>query len=174
MTRNKVLALSLGILSVGWLSSGGQGSPADDVAASVSLVRLLADPDSFSGKRLRVAGYCHLEFEGDALYLHREDYAHQLFVNALILDLGAIDRRTISDRSDRHVIVQGTFVAHEAYYMGPWGGTLKVESIEVLPPRATGASTATLAAPIAVLVIATLGAATGIWVWCRRRRATLA
>ena len=171
MTRTRAAALSLGLLSAASLSPGAQEASPDRATPSVSLVRLLGTPHEFSDKRVSVAGYCHLEFEGDALYIHREDYVHRLFANAVVLDLGATDRRTIGDRSDRHVIVEGTFVARKAYDMGSWGGTLKVESIWVLPPRATGASMATLAGSIGLLVIATLGAAAGIWVWCRKRRA---
>src|SRR6266545_5085870 len=53
-----------------------------------SVVRVLATPDAFDGKLVRLAGYCHLGFESDALYLHREDYVFRLPVNAVKLDLG--------------------------------------------------------------------------------------
>src|SRR6266850_7297599 len=35
----------------------------------VSLLELVARPELFDGKRVRVTGYVHLEFEGNALYL---------------------------------------------------------------------------------------------------------
>lgn len=38
----------------------------------VSLVQLIANPGDFHGGLVRVIGFCRLEFEGNALYLHRE------------------------------------------------------------------------------------------------------
>jgi hypothetical protein len=53
----------------------------------VSMVRLLAEPDKFDGKRVRTAGYIHFEFEGNAIYLHEEDLTHGLLKNALWISL---------------------------------------------------------------------------------------
>ena len=45
----------------------------------VTLVQLIANPEKFDGKQIRVIGFLRLEFEGNVLYLHREDYENSLF-----------------------------------------------------------------------------------------------
>jgi hypothetical protein len=52
-------------------------------AEGVSLVQLIANPSVYQGKLVRVIGFCQLEFEGDALFLHREDFEQGLTKNAL-------------------------------------------------------------------------------------------
>jgi hypothetical protein len=37
----------------------------------VSILTLLAAPDRYAGKNVRLMGFVNLEFEGDAIYLHR-------------------------------------------------------------------------------------------------------
>ncbi len=44
----------------------------------VTLVQLIANPEKFDGKSIRVIGFLRLEFEGNVLYLHREDYEHAI------------------------------------------------------------------------------------------------
>jgi len=136
MTRSARLAVSAGLLLLSCLWPPALPFAHSEGVAVTSLIRLIATPEAFDGKRVRVGGYCHLGFESDALYLHREDYAFLLSVNAVILDLGDRDRRTLGDRSGRYVIVQGTFVMRDARDPRPYGGTLKVEAIEALQPRA--------------------------------------
>ena len=58
----------------------------------VSLIQLIANPNEYHGKFVRLIGFCRLEFEGDALFLHREECPCNLsagrldFSNSLILD----------------------------------------------------------------------------------------
>jgi hypothetical protein len=54
----------------------------------VTLVQLIANPEKFDGRLIRVIGFLRLEFEGDVLYLHREDFEKQLTENGLWLNAG--------------------------------------------------------------------------------------
>jgi len=40
----------------------------------VSVVQLIANPQQYDGKQVRLIAFLNLEFEGNALYLHREDF----------------------------------------------------------------------------------------------------
>src|SRR4051812_30757429 len=51
-----------------------------------SLIELIARPELYDGKRVRVAGFADLEFEGNSLYLSREDYVQMLTRNGVWLD----------------------------------------------------------------------------------------
>jgi hypothetical protein len=77
----------------------------------VSLVQLLATPEKYDGSLVRVVGFVHLEFEGDALYLHREDFERMLLSNSLDLSLSDEQARQWKELSDRYVGVQATFEA---------------------------------------------------------------
>lgn len=46
-----------------------------------SLVKLIANPEVYNGKTVQIIGYLNLEFEGNAVYLHREDYENGLTGN---------------------------------------------------------------------------------------------
>ncbi len=73
----------------------------------VSLVELLGSPKQFDGHKVRVMGFLAFEEESAMLYLHREDYEHDLVKNGIALRYG---------RGCRHlnlvyVILDGTFVS---------------------------------------------------------------
>ena len=49
----------------------------------VSLIQLIANPEKYDGKQVQVVGFLRLEFEGNALYLHEDDYTNNLYGNAV-------------------------------------------------------------------------------------------
>jgi hypothetical protein len=87
-----------------FLASRAPGEP-----ITVPLVALLARPREFDGRSIRVVGFGHLEFEGDALYLHREDFAQNLVTNSVRLEvpLGPAFKAF----NDKYVVVEGIFEA---------------------------------------------------------------
>lgn len=86
----------------------------------VSVYELLANPATFHGRRVRVLGFAHLEFEGNALYPHREDLEHHLLRNGLWLSAPA----GVDSVSDHYAIVEGRFNANDHGHMGMWSGAL--------------------------------------------------
>ena len=53
----------------------------------VSMIQLLGTPEKFDSKFIRVYGFLRLEFEGKALYLHKEDYSQGLTKNSVWVDV---------------------------------------------------------------------------------------
>jgi hypothetical protein len=45
---------------------------------SITMVQLLGNPEKFDGIKIRLKGYCRVEFEGTAIYLNKEDYSTRL------------------------------------------------------------------------------------------------
>jgi len=43
-----------------------------------TLLQVLVDPVKYDGRKVLVFGYCRLEFEGTAIYLHKEDRTFSL------------------------------------------------------------------------------------------------
>ncbi|MBD3581571.1 hypothetical protein [Flavobacterium selenitireducens] len=56
-------------------------------AQSVSLIRLISNPELFYGKRIKTQGYFGRAFNDDALFLNREDFDNHLYLNAVEINL---------------------------------------------------------------------------------------
>lgn len=106
---------------------------------AVSLIQLIATPERFNGKCVRVIGYAKLEFEGDALYLHEEDYKHAITRNALWLTLeGNSFNLEKGEINNTYVIVVGKFNAdntgHGSLFSGAIGNIIRFTRWPNLPP----------------------------------------
>lgn len=114
MKRRILLSLGLSLIS-GWACAQ---------AVDVSLVSLIATPKEFDGKHVRVIGYVRLEFEGDSIYLHKEDSQRRIAKNGLWLDIdGRADQK--ARVNNRYAIVEGVFSMDEKGHFGMWSGSIK-------------------------------------------------
>jgi hypothetical protein len=92
--------------SASWAQTSAEDAPH---APPISIVTLLAEPVSKSPQRVQVAGFLVLEFEGQALYLHREDYQQQLMRNAIRIALTPEQEKQYKDLSGSYVLVEASF-----------------------------------------------------------------
>lgn len=93
--------------------------------STVSLIRLIASPEKYDGKKVRVIGYLHLEFEGDALYLHKEDYNAAISKNGLWINISRDSATRAMKYNNRYIIMEGVFDAKSYGHMGMFSGSLK-------------------------------------------------
>jgi hypothetical protein len=87
-------------------TSAAAGTAAAD-PIDVSIVELIAVPERFRDRWVRLMGFVVIEFEGDAVYLHAEDYEHVIVRNALWLDLR--DARATKPGRPGYAMVEGQF-----------------------------------------------------------------
>ena len=113
----KGMSWVLALAAASALSLGASG-PRDE-PVSVSLIQLLATPERYEGRLVRVKGVAHFEFEESALYLHQEDAECMNSSNGLWLNAGGHD-----DLSDAFVIVVGRFTGKSHGHLGAWPGEL--------------------------------------------------
>jgi hypothetical protein len=92
---------------------------------TVSLVQLIADPAHWNGRYVQIIGFLNLEFEGDALYLHREDWKKGLTKNGLWVDVTSEQRATMSPLRRRYVIIAGVFDGTRHGHGALFSGTLR-------------------------------------------------
>jgi hypothetical protein len=94
---------------------------------SVSLLQLIATPDAFDGKYVRVHGFVRIEHEGTAIYLHREDAEHMLTKNGLWLAANdaAPEGSKEAKVKDRYALIEGRFTAKKKGHMGLWSGSIE-------------------------------------------------
>ena len=94
-----------------------------------SLEELIARPELYDGKRVRVIGFVNFEFEGNALYISKEDWQRSIARNGLWIDP---PQRFETDSgpskiqpNQRYVLVEGTFNARNPGHLGMWSGAIE-------------------------------------------------
>ena len=92
---------------------------------SVSMVSLIADPQRFDGQLVRVIAFLRVEFEGNVLYLHREDYERAILPNGVWITLTDAQMRSAKKLTNGYVIVEGLFSAKDKGHMGMWSGSIQ-------------------------------------------------
>jgi hypothetical protein len=91
---------------------------ANQKSLNVSLIQLIATPEKYDGVAIRLIGYLRLEFEGNALYLHREDYERGLpngIWIAVPRDLSKDQTQTVNNK---YVICEGTRTCRKRNFEG--------------------------------------------------------
>jgi hypothetical protein len=88
-----------------------------------SLIALIASPREFDGKQVRIVGFLRLEFEGNAIYLHKEDYLRGITKNGLWMEMESASKK-VPGPGDQYVIVEGTFSMQDQGHMGLWSGSI--------------------------------------------------
>ncbi len=116
---------------VGYYPKGGP----DVVDEDVSLIQLIANPQAYDGKTVRIIGFLHLEFEGNVIYLHNEDFRYGLSKNGLWIQIPRdMTKEQMKAVNDQYVICTARFVAKMHGHMGMNSGEVaNVTRLEVWP-----------------------------------------
>lgn len=105
------------------LAIGGSvnaGEPRD-----VSVIQLIATPELFDGQEVRVIGFLHLEFEGEAVYIHREDFENSIPQNSVAIELSKSQERAWGKLNNHYVIIEGRFSSIVKGHLGARSGSLQ-------------------------------------------------
>ena len=92
----------------------------------VSIIQLIATPEKYDGMLVRVTGVGNLEFEGNAIYLNKEDLAYRTH-NAVWLDFQSnttVSYEEAKDFNGKYVIVEGVFDKNNTGHMGDFHGAI--------------------------------------------------
>jgi hypothetical protein len=104
-------------------------------ALDVSMAKIIANPEDYQDKIVRVIGFVRIEFEGDAIYFHREDYEHRLTKNGFWIDVTTDISKKKADFDKKYVLVEGTFSASDKGHMGLFSGSIhKITRFQVWMP----------------------------------------
>jgi hypothetical protein len=112
--------------------------PASDRPVAVSLVQLIATPEAFDGRLVRVQGFVRIEHEGTAVYLHRDDCEHMLTKNGLWLAVNdsAPEGSREAGVNNRYALIEGRFTAKKKGHKDLWSGS--VEDVTRMEPWEIG------------------------------------
>lgn len=127
----------LAVLLVGASLVACMSDPGEQVSDSrrirvVSLVQLVADPESFRGQLVRVKGFGVIEFEYMALMLSEDDANYGVLRNGIWLGLNQEQVRQYREYTGRWLLVEGVFNPDNTGHFGGWSGAL--EEITRLEP----------------------------------------
>jgi hypothetical protein len=104
----------------------------EERGGSVSIVQLITNPKAYHGKIVMVTGFLNMEFEGDGIYLHKDDYKYFICKNGLWCD---IDKGKYNKFNKKYVHIVGTFNAERKGHMGAWSGSIENISKIWKPPK---------------------------------------
>jgi len=112
---------------------------ATEKAETVSIVQLIATPEKYEDKLITIRGFVHLEFESNAIYLHKEDYEQSLYSNGLWLNARECKRIGGQAFDTGYAWVTARFTAKRHGHMGLWPGELQdVQDCSGWPPHRAG------------------------------------
>lgn len=87
------------------------------------MIALLANPEKYDGHVIVTHGFLAVEFEGDAVYLHEEDYNRGFTKNSFALRLSDSQEKEFKKLNAKYVVIEGTLHAN-----GPesseWSGAI--------------------------------------------------
>ena len=113
-----------------------------------SMVYLLAHPEQFEGKRVRIIGFLNLEFEGNAIYAHRDDFQHGIDRNGFWVGFQPT-MEVPDDVNGSYVMIEGRFTAKSRGHLGMWSGTIdSISFVKRRPSRAEVNSMPSLTRPL--------------------------
>lgn len=125
MMIRKIIALSFLIL-IGPINIclGASSEP-----ITVSLINLIASPDDFHSKKVRVIGVSVIEFEGNSLYLGRDDILNGVTKNSVWLspNFKALEKKeeNLAENNGQYALVEGIFNKNNLGHMGLFSGAIE-------------------------------------------------
>ncbi|HTN76728.1 MAG TPA: hypothetical protein VL096_15825, partial [Pirellulaceae bacterium] len=101
--------------------------PNDEFTPSFS--QLMTKPDRYHGKKIRLRGFLHVEFEGNAIYLSKEHADHLIAKEGfwVTFDKTAVPFEGIVGPKEFHrrwVLVEGTFNKDGRGHHSAWSGEI--------------------------------------------------
>ena len=83
-TMNFRLIIHLLLVCLATSCGGGDSDlQIEDEDKTVSIIRLIGTANDYHDEKVRIKGFLHVEFEGNAIYQHKEDYERGLCKNGL-------------------------------------------------------------------------------------------
>jgi len=92
---------------------------------SVSIVQLLATPEKFHGKLIRVIGFVHIEFESCAIFLHADDFKYHIYKNALEIGVPIWAAKNPKKYNNHYALIEGVFDSTNPGHMGLCNGSIR-------------------------------------------------
>jgi hypothetical protein len=107
----------------------------EDIAPDVSMWQLLAHPDTYHGRTVRVHGFLHSKFEDSGLYASKDDADYLVGKNALWITYKSdgislkpnrkLARVSLDYFDGKYVFLEGIFTKDKCGHMGSYAGGIR-------------------------------------------------
>jgi hypothetical protein len=127
MHRRAFIALALSQVAAA-PPPGTEPEPED-----ISIIALIANPANYTGKRVRLIGFLNLEFEGNGLFVGKQDFDAGITKNAIWIDEPAGLAKGARKRLSKHyVLAEGVFNGADLGHLDLYSGALQqVRRLEI-------------------------------------------
>lgn len=102
---------------------------ANQFSTDISIIKLIATPEQYHGKQIRVIGAGSLEFEGNLICLSKDDLKHGITRNCLWLSISpesiGSNSKELESYNGKYVLVEGVFNSKENGHMGMASGAIE-------------------------------------------------
>ena len=102
---------------------------ANQRAIGVSIINLIATPEKYHNKLVRVIGVGRIEFEGNTLYLSKDDYLYGVHKNAIWISVNykALNttEKELEKWNGKYVILEGIFNKKNTGHMNMFSGSIE-------------------------------------------------
>ena len=94
---------------------------------TISLITLIANPEKFHNKSVRVQGYFMFEHDGNAIYISKSDYTNGLMKNGVFLqiDKNILDKMGIEMPYRGYITIEGIYNKNLNGSYGFFSGTIE-------------------------------------------------
>gem|GEM_PF-2677029 len=103
--------------------------PVPNAPYHVSIIKLLANPDFYHGKKVTIMGYFHYKFEDSALYFTKDHADRLMSFDAIWIRYkpGLSDslKINLNDLDEKYVGIMGIFNKDEFGHMGSYAGVIE-------------------------------------------------
>jgi hypothetical protein len=94
----------------------------------VSLIELIANPEKYHGKLIRVIGVTQIEFEGNQIFTSKEHYEFSVLKNALKInpdiEVLGVKEDKLKKYNGKYVLIEGIFNKDDTGHMGMNSGSI--------------------------------------------------
>ena len=91
----------------------------------VSIIQLIANPQAYHKRHIRIIGFARLQFESNAVYLHQDDCRVAISKNGLWLRLTRDQQQSYREYDQKYILIEGTFDANDMGHRGLFSGAVK-------------------------------------------------
>ena len=105
---------------------------------TISLITLVANPEKFHNKNVRVQGYFMFEHEGNAIYVSKSDCTNGLMKNGVFLEINKniLDKMGIEIPYRGYITIEGIYNKNLNGSYGFFSGTIQnIQSIQRMYKR---------------------------------------
>ena len=110
-----ILTLLLFAVLINTSASASEFGKRDKEAIQVSMYYLLANPEKFRGKLVRITGVLNLEFESNSIFVDRESFDYYNAPNGFWVE---VDEKALGITDDAALALKGKMVVLEGIFQG--------------------------------------------------------